>query len=188
MAIVDTKKQEQLRRLIEDPRRRRFWAPRGRRRTAVVLLALVVLVGALAFAGSITVDGAPAVALLGVFLGAMVAITVLATQINIAARWVAGYRGLDEFQRSETDRAAHIGFNVTTASLVLLVMVTTALGGAFLVTELSAALVMAVIAPVVLVATFAHTAFPAAYLAWTRPDELPDDEDEPEDEVGAALL
>lgn len=69
------------------------------------------------------------------------------------------------------DRAAHIGYNVTTSLLVVLVLVTTLLGGA--------TLVMAVIAPVVLVAAFAHTAFPACYLAWTRPDEVLDDAKDP---------
>lgn len=51
----------------------------------MALIALVVLAGALAFAVSIKVDGTLAVALPGVFLGAVVAITVIASQINIAA-------------------------------------------------------------------------------------------------------
>lgn len=44
--------------------------------------------------------------------------------------------------------------------------------------ELSARLLMAVLVPLIVLTTMCHAAFPACYLAWTRPDEVLDDADD----------
>lgn len=173
-----TKKQEQLRAMIENPRRRRFWAARSRRRQAVVALAAATLAGAAAFTASIMVEPPTSQVLLGVFVLMMAGVVVLATQVNIAARWVAGYQGVDELQRAEMDHASRLGYNLTAVLLTVLVAVTAGLGGALTGVDMDATVPMLVLVPMVLVVTLCHAAFPACYLAWTRPDEALDDEEE----------
>ncbi|WP_435109064.1 hypothetical protein [Nocardiopsis synnemataformans] len=170
-------KQERLRALVENPRRRRFWAARSRRRQAVVAFALAIVLAAALFSTAV-VAGPPSSTVLVIgFALSLGASTVISTHINIAARWVVGYEGVDEFQRAEMDHAAHVGHNVTAALLVLLIAVTCGFGGWLSLGHMDARIPLAVLVPLVILATFCHTAFPACYLAWTRPDEIPDEED-----------
>ncbi|WP_285734039.1 hypothetical protein [Nocardiopsis sp. ATB16-24] len=176
----DTRKQERLRALVEDPRRRRFWAARSRRRQAVVALALVTIVASAAFAVSIGVEPPYTPLLMGVFVVFLLGTMVLGTQLNVAARWVVGYEGVDEFQRSEMDRATLLGHHVTAALLALLVAVTCGFGGWSVGGGLPTDVAFMVLVPLVLVTAMCHAVFPACYLAWTRPDEILQEEDEKE--------
>ncbi|NYH52466.1 peptidoglycan/LPS O-acetylase OafA/YrhL [Nocardiopsis arvandica] len=171
-----SKKQERLRALVENPRRRRFWAARSRRRQAVVALTLVTFAGAAAFAAAILAEPPASLVWLGAFLLLTAGSAVTATHINIAARHVAGYEGLDEFQRAEADHAARLGHHVTAVLLGLLIGIVCGFGGWLTSQEASTHAVLAVLAPLVILTTLCHAAFPACYLAWTRPDEVPDDE------------
>ncbi len=175
---LDTRKQERLHAFVEDPRRRRFWATRSRRRQAVVAFALVNAVASAAFAASIGIGSPYASLLVAVFLVFLVGAAVLGTQLNVAARWVVGYEGVDEFQRSEMDRATLLGHHVTAALLTLLVAVTCGFGGWSAGGDMRADVAFMVLVPLVLVTSMCHASFPACYLAWNRPDEILDEEDE----------
>jgi hypothetical protein len=173
-----SRQQERLRAYIENPRRRRFWAARSRRRLAVVAFALVTVLAATAFAIGL-VRGAPEshvpLALYGLLLAGS---ALLATHINVAVRWVAGYEGLDEFQRAEMDHAARLGHNVTMVLLMILLVVGGVFGSWVSDLELGARLLLAALVPLVVLTAMCHAAFPACYLAWTRPDEVFDDADD----------
>ncbi|WP_306367671.1 hypothetical protein [Nocardiopsis sp. CC223A] len=177
----DGRTQERIRAMIENPRRRAFWAARSRRRVAVAAWAASTSATALFLVLPLVIDDswppASLIFLVG-FLVAIVLTMVLATQINIAARWVMGYRGLDEFQRAEMDRATRLGHHVTAGLATLLIGVTAAFATAAPGIDMDAELPLAVLTPLVLFTAMLHAAFPACYLAWTRPDEGPDDEDD----------
>ena len=177
---LNDRTQERMRAMIENPRRRAFWAARSRRRTAVAAFAATILAASalLVFPLAVGTTGEWAAgALTCAFIVLVLVSTVISTHINLAARWVVGYRGLDEFQRAEMDRATRIGHNVTAALATLLIAVTTGFAASAAVTDMGAAPVLAVLAPLALITGMAHAAFPACYLAWTRPDEDVDDED-----------
>lgn len=174
----NSRTQERVRAMIENPRRRAFWAARSRRRAAVAVFVAVILASAVPLALPLVVDAPWAPAWTLGFVGLMAVGAVLATHINLAARWVVGYQGLDEFQRAEMDRATRLGHHVTAALATLLMAVTAGFATAATDMDMGAALPLAVLAPLVLITGLAHAAFPACYLAWTRPDEVPDDEDD----------
>ncbi|WP_159944757.1 MULTISPECIES: hypothetical protein [unclassified Nocardiopsis] len=171
-------RQERLRAFIENPRRRRFWAARSRRRRAVVLFFLVTVLAAVAFAFGLLGEASESYLPLALYGLLLTGSALLATNINIAARWVSGYHGLDEFQRAEMDHAARLGHHVTTALLMVLLVVGCVFGSWATSVELGARLLLAVLVPLVVLTTMCHTAFPACYLAWVRPDEVLDDEEE----------
>ncbi|MGQ4267345.1 hypothetical protein [Nocardiopsis changdeensis] len=173
----NSRTQERIRSMIENPRRRAFWAARSRRRAAVAVFVALTLAAALFLALPLVVGASLSFAGIAGFVGLLLVSAVLSTHINIAARWVVGYHGLDEFQRAEMDRATRLGHHMTAALATLLVAVTAGFATAAPGTDMGAELPLAVLAPLVVVTTMAHAAFPACYLAWTRPDELPDDED-----------
>ncbi|NKZ00649.1 hypothetical protein [Nocardiopsis alborubida] len=171
-----SQKQERLRALVENPRRRRFWAARSRRRQAVAACAFATVLAAVLFSAAV-VTGPPTSTVLVIgFALSLGASAVLSTHINIAARWVVGYEGVDEFQQAEMDRAASLGHNVTAALLTLLVAVTCGFGGWLSLGNMDARIPLTVLVPLVVLTTMCHAAFPACYLAWTRPDEIPGDE------------
>lgn len=175
-----TPAQRRLATMIEDPRARARWAPRSRRRSLVLAQIVVALLSVVAFAVAIVTEGPIAfVPFTGfILLGALT--LHLAAHINVAARWSYSHPTLDEFQRAEMDRAALLGHNLTKILLTVLVTVASALGGAMISVELPGALVIGILLPMALLTALCHGAFPAAYLAWTRPDEIFDDEDEPD--------
>ncbi|WDZ91278.1 hypothetical protein [Nocardiopsis sp. HUAS JQ3] len=173
-----SRQQERLRAYIENPRRRRFWAARSRRRLTVVAFALVTVLAAASYAVGLMAEASDSyvsLTLYGLLLGGS---ALLATHVNVAVRWVGGYEGLDEFQRAEMDHAARVGHNVTMVLLCVLLVVGAIFGSWVSNLELSARLLMAVLVPLVVLTTMCHAAFPACYLAWIRPDEVLDDEDD----------
>lgn len=174
----DDRTQERIRAMIENPRRRAFWGSRSRRRAAVAVFVALTLAAVL-FLTAPLLAGAPwSPAGIAGFVVLLVASAVISTHINIAARWVVGYRGLDEFQRAEMDRATRLGHHVTAALMTLLIAVAAGFAASAPGSGMGAALPLAVLAPLVVLTGMAHAAFPACYLAWTRPDEVPDGEDE----------
>ncbi|WP_150248625.1 hypothetical protein [Nocardiopsis deserti] len=178
-----SQKQERLRALVENPRRRRFWAARSRRRQAVAACAFATVLAAALFSTAV-VTGPPSSTVLVIgFALSLGASAVLGTHINIAARWVVGYEGVDEFQRAEMDHAARLSHNVTMALLTLLIAVTCGFGGWLSMGHMDARIPLTLLVPLVLLTTMCHAAFPACYLAWTRPDEIPDEEDTDDEEA-----
>ncbi|MGW9348747.1 hypothetical protein [Nocardiopsis flavescens] len=173
----DDRTQERMRALIENPRRRAFWAARPRRRAAVAVFLATTLGAAAVLVLPLAADASWSLAGVAGFVVLLVTSAVISTHINIAARWVAGYRGLDEFQRAEMDRATRLGHHVTAALATLLVGVTAGFAAAAPGTDMGAAVPLVVLAPLVVVTAMTHAAFPACYLAWTRPDELSGDEE-----------
>lgn len=171
-------KQERLRALVENPRRRRFWAARSRRRLTVAAIVLVLVLASAAYAAFLLTETAGSYGMLALYVLLLAGSALLVMQINIATRWVAGYQGLDELQRAEMDHAARVGHNVTMVLLCVLLVVGAIFGSWVSNLELSARLLMAVLVPLIVLATMCHAAFPACYLAWTRPDEVLDDEDD----------
>ncbi|MFW6638466.1 hypothetical protein ACOALZ_00325 [Nocardiopsis algeriensis] len=173
----DSKYQEGLRASVENPRRRAFWAPRSRRRLAVVALAALTLAAAGTYAAVVVAEGPAARGATIGFVVLLLLTAVLGTQLNIATRWVAGYTGLDEYQRAEMARATKLGHHVTAVLMTLLIAVATGFGGALSALDWDGRLPLAVLVPMVVVTAMCHASFPACYLAWTRPDEIPDEED-----------
>ncbi|WP_444962127.1 hypothetical protein [Nocardiopsis sp. M1B1] len=175
-----SQKQERLRAYIENPRRRRFWAARSRRRLTVAVFTLVTVLAAASFAVGLMGEVSGSYVPLTLYGLLLVGSALLATHVNVAVRWVGGYEGLDEFQRAEMDHAARVGHNVTMVLLCVLLVVGGVFGSWVSNLELSARLLMAVLVPLVVLTTMCHAAFPACYLAWTRPDEVLDDTDDEE--------
>lgn len=178
-----TLKQQRLHAMIEDPKARARWAPRSRRRVLVIALIAVSLLSAVSFTAAVVMDGLVAYV---PFIG-FIALGVLAVHLNthvlIAVRWEHSYPGLDEFLRAQMDRASLTGHRVTMVMLTALLAVTSGFGGATLSLELPGTLVIAVLLPLVLLTALCHGSFPAAFLAWTRPDEQDAEEDEDPDQA-----
>lgn len=173
-------KQERLRASIENPRRRRFWAARSRRRLTVVAIGFVLVLASAVYATALLALPSDSYGMLALYVLLLAGTALLVTQINIATRWAVGYQGLDEFQRAEMDHAARVGHNVTMVLLCVLLVVGAIFGSWVSNLELGARLLMAVLVPLVVLTTMCHAAFPACYLAWTRPDEVLDDADDEE--------
>ncbi|TDQ55291.1 hypothetical protein [Actinorugispora endophytica] len=159
---------EVLVRMVEHGPARRRWSSRNRRRALVLAQALVCSAAAV---GMYLVPRLPAVVIMPVFLVLMAAGVLLGTQLNIAARWVAGLPTLDERQRADQERARRMGHHVTAGLLFALFLAATVLW-----TARAAPVEAGVVAASAWLAVMTHTSFPAAYLAWTLPDEVPDDE------------
>ncbi|MFC4565090.1 hypothetical protein ACFO4E_24810 [Nocardiopsis mangrovi] len=162
--------QDEMRARVENERVRLRWARRGRRRALVAAEAAVAVAGALVLAAVQLSYGG--LALLIAFLALMALGAFLGTQVNLASRWVAGYRGLDERQRADHERALRIGHHVTAAVLFVALVVLLAVG------QVAVAVPAAVLAPTVFLLAMLHFCYPAAHLAWNLPDEVPDEDDE----------
>ncbi|WP_017583740.1 hypothetical protein [Nocardiopsis valliformis] len=176
-----TPKQQRLHAMIEDPRARTRWAPRSRRRALVIALITVSLLSALSFTAAVVMDGLAAYVPFIGFLALVVLILYLSAYVNIAARWVPGYPGLDEFQRAQMDQAALKGHRLTQIMLTAVLAVASGIGGAMITSELPGTLIIAILLPLVLLTALCHASFPAAFLAWTRPDEEDvEEEDDPD--------
>lgn len=174
-----TPQQRRLHDRIEDPRARARWAPRSQRRALVSTLVGVSLLSVVLLTVAVVMDSPVAFVPFVVAIVLGVGIVYLSAHVYVAARWAPGYPGLDEFQRAEMDRAALTGHSLTTVLLTVLIAVTSGIGGAMVSVELPGTLVIAILLPLVFLTAVCHSAFPAARLAWTRPDELPEDEDLP---------
>lgn len=156
----------------------RFGAARSRRRQAVVALAPVTIAASAGSAVSVGTGSPYTPFLAGVFVVCLLGAAVLGTQLNAAARRVVGHGGTDECRRSETNRATLLGRRVAAALLTLLVAVTCGFGGWSAGGDMRADVAFMVLVPLVLVTSMCHASFPACYLAWNRPDEILDEEDE----------
>ncbi|MCY9786361.1 hypothetical protein KIK06_20925 [Nocardiopsis sp. EMB25] len=181
--LIDEFRPSQIKRDIDDvtrlrtenPKVRRRWASRSRRRAATVLMGAMGLVGAafLWWQPYTANGGGP-----GLVLGVVAALAVfvwLVAQLNMATRLAVSYQHLDERQRIERDRSTRIGHHVTAAVLVsafLLVMVLNVFSydAVSFPEELTWPLLWLIL--------MVHTSAPSAYLAWTQPDEIVDDEDD----------
>ncbi|MDA8369707.1 MAG: hypothetical protein M0026_07530 [Nocardiopsaceae bacterium] len=167
---VQSRMRDQLHAAVEDEKTRRRWARRGRRRLLVAAEGAVTLGTGAALLAQLT---RPFPGGWFVFLALALLVAVLGTQINIAARWVAGYQGLDERQRAEQSRARIVSHRLTTVLLFALMV------AAMLLTATDIEVPIAALAPALFVFFLLHSAFPSVYLAWTQPDEVPDEEDAP---------
>ncbi|WP_116246308.1 hypothetical protein [Nocardiopsis sp. FIRDI 009] len=160
----------------ENPKVRARWASRSRRRAAVLLVGALILGGTvlLGWQSQDSGRGGLAVALTVVVL--MIVFVWLVTQLGMATRLSMSYQHLDERQRIERDRSTRIGHHVTAAVLVtalLLVMVPNVFS--YDAVSFPGELTWPLLWLIVMV----HTSAPSVYLAWTQPDEILDDEDEP---------
>ncbi|WP_304452370.1 hypothetical protein [Nocardiopsis sp. YSL2] len=160
----------------ENPRLRARWAARSRRRVATALMGVFVLAGAallgvLAFPG--VGDGSFLLVL--AFLAAIGGYFYLVTQLNRATRTGVRYQSLDERQRIERDHATRIGFHTTGALLMAVFLL---LAAASILPPEVLSLPNELIMPLVWLILMVHSSTPCAYLAWTRPDDVPDDEDD----------
>lgn len=174
-----TKKQQRLLEMIEDPRRRSYWAPRSRRRQAVVALAVTSMLSVTLFAPAILMTAPWSYLPFAGFLVMATLVLPLAARVSVASRCTPHQIGLDEFQRAEMDHASLLGHRVTNVGLVVLITVTSGMGGALTAMDFSASVAVAILLPLVFVTALCHATFPACYLAWTRPDEVLDDAEEP---------
>lgn len=161
----------------EKPGLNRARASRTRRRLHVVLLVLLVLAACVSLAaGDIADIGNLDFLLTVAFFGLLGPVLYLITRLNQITRMSLPYRLLDERQSEDRDDAHRFGQRMTSAmlgsSFVLFALITIVFGpgGA----DFPGWLVL----PLLWLLVMAHTTTPALYLAWTQPDELPDDEDE----------
>lgn len=173
-----TPKQQRLHAMIEDPRARTRWAPRSRRRALVIALIAVSLLSAVSFTAAVVMDGLAAYVPFIGFMALIALVAYLGVHVSIAARWAPGHPGLDEFQRAQMDQAALTGHRLTQIMLTAVLTVTSGIGGAMITSELPGTLIIAILLPLVLITALCHGCFPAAFLAWTRPDEEDDDPDQ----------
>ncbi|GAA3728979.1 hypothetical protein HDA32_000091 [Spinactinospora alkalitolerans] len=155
-----------LDRAADNEKARRRWAARGRRRVLVAVTAacMALTVGGLALGPPVG---------MAVFVAAGLPMCYLASQVNLATRLVTerSEAGLDEREISQRRRAGTVSHRVTTVVLLVLWFVGMALwaqGGAV---PIEAAV------PVLGALVFLHASFPAAYLAWTLPDDPLDDDE-----------
>lgn len=172
-----TPRQRRLHDRIEDPRARARWAPRSQRRALVSALVGVSLLSVVLFTLAVVIDGPGAFVPFVVFIALGVFNVYLGAHVHVAARWAPGHPGLDEFQRAEMDRAALTGHRLTTILMTVLVTVASGIGGAMVSAELDGTLVIAILLPLVFLTALCHACFPTASLAWTRPDEILDEDE-----------
>ncbi|WP_017609129.1 hypothetical protein [Nocardiopsis xinjiangensis] len=174
-----TKKQRRMLEVIEDPERRSYWALRSRRRRAVLALAGATVLGIACFVIALLMSAPWAYLPFAGFVAVSALSVVLSSRVSIASRCTPRQIGLDEYQRAEFDQASLLGHRVTNAALIALLTVASGMGGALLSSDFSASVALAVLLPLVYVTAVCHGCFPACYVAWTRPDEVLDDMDEP---------
>jgi cell division protein FtsW (lipid II flippase) len=150
----------------------------------LIALIAVSLLSTVSFTAAVVVlDGLAAYVPFVGFLALVVLILYLSSCVNIAARWVPGYSGLDEFQRAQMDQATLRGHRLTQIMLTVLLAAASGIGGAMVTTELPGTLVIAILLPFLLLTALCHASFPAAFLAWTRPDEEDAEEDDDPDQA-----
>ncbi|GAA1456425.1 hypothetical protein NE857_33130 [Nocardiopsis exhalans] len=161
----------------EKPALNRVRASRTRRRFHAVLLVLLVLAACVSLAaGDIADIGDLWSLLLLAFLGLLAPVLYLITRLNQISRMSLPYRLLDERQRGDRDDAHRFGQRMTSAMLGLsfvlsaLITIVFSPGGA----DFPGWLVL----PLLWLLVMAHTMAPALYLAWTQPDELPEEDDD----------
>lgn len=157
----------------ENPRFRRAWASRARRRRLAVLSAAVSAASVPLFAAAVALPSRGALLFTLAFAVAAFAAAVLGTRLNKATRMSLSYRLLDERQRAERDRSVRFGHRGTTVLLFAGLLVTGA--PSFLPWEPVFPAVPAL--PLLWTLVIAHTSLPALHAAWTQPDEVVDDPD-----------
>ncbi|WP_150248629.1 hypothetical protein [Nocardiopsis deserti] len=158
----------------EKPKLRRLRASRSRRRRRTALLALIFLAATVLMTASLFQAGTvlTMTVLVPAFLVLLAVATVVHTRLSRATGVTAGYRSLDERQRAELDRATRLGHGVTSALILAAFLVVAVLEGP---TPDHLYFPEELFLPVLWVIYMAHVAVPALYLAWTQPDEIPDD-------------
>ncbi|MFD6948715.1 hypothetical protein A6A08_15335 [Nocardiopsis sp. TSRI0078] len=159
----------------ESPGLRRLRASRGRRRVyaslnALAILAATVLMGVINFNPGTTLMTTVLLPVLLVLVAVMLVVT---TQLGRATGANSRYRRLDERQRAELNRATRIGHHVTAGLMLAVFLVFAVLEGP---SPESVSFPRELFMPVLWVIIMAHTSIPALYLAWTQPDEVPDEE------------
>ncbi|WP_017572969.1 hypothetical protein [Nocardiopsis halotolerans] len=155
------------------PHPHRLRASRTRRRCYVVLHVLITLaVAVLMWVVTLPDPGMVRSGLQAVgMLGLLGAWFVVHARLGQATDLMVSYQRLDERQRTELDRATRIGHNVTSVSIFA--AFSAVVVGAFLPVSLISELAM----PVLWVIYMVHASTPLLLLAWTRPNEAPDDEE-----------
>ncbi|MFC9086133.1 hypothetical protein [Nocardiopsis dassonvillei] len=108
------------------------------------------------------------------FLVLLVTAALVNARLSRATGVTAGYRNMDERQRAELDRATRIGHGVTSVLIFAAFLVVAVLEGP---TPDHLYFPEELFLPVLWVIYMAHVAVPALYLAWTQPDEIPDDDE-----------
>ncbi|GAB2518192.1 hypothetical protein [Nocardiopsis aegyptia] len=159
----------------ENPRLRARWAARSRRRVGAALMGVFVLTGAVLLGLLTFRDGDGPFLLVLAFLTSTGGYLYLFTQLNRAMRTGLRYQSLDERQRVERDHATRVGHHTTG---VLLMAVFLLLAAASILPPEVLHLPNELMMPLVWLALMVHSSTPCAYLAWTRPDDIPDDEDD----------
>ncbi|MCP3015452.1 hypothetical protein NGM33_19190 [Nocardiopsis dassonvillei] len=154
----------------------RLRASRSRRRNHTLLLVLVFLVATVLLTAALFQPGATLtmIVLVPAYLVLLVAAAVVHRRLSRATGVTAGYRNLDERQRAELDRATRLGHRVTSALIFAPFLVIAVLEGP---TPDHLYFPEELFMPVLWVIYMAHVAVPTLYLAWTQPDEIPDDEE-----------
>ncbi|WP_444962128.1 hypothetical protein [Nocardiopsis sp. M1B1] len=160
----------------EKPKLRRLRASRSRRRNHTVLLVLVFLAATVLLTAALFQPGTTLTmtVLLPAFLVLLVAAVVVNTRLSRATGVRAGYRNMDERQRAELDRATRTGHGVTSALILAAFLAVAVLEGP---TPDHLYFPEELFLPVLWVIYMAHVAVPTLYLAWTQPDEIPDDDE-----------
>ncbi|WP_017601228.1 hypothetical protein [Nocardiopsis lucentensis] len=181
--LIDEFRPSQIKRDIDDvtrlraenPKVRRRWASRSRRRAATVLIGAVILGGTtlLGWQPYTSADDG-LVFLLAIVAGALLLIWLI-LQLGMATRLAVGYQYLDERQRVERDRSTRIGHHVT-GTVVITALILVAVLNTY--GHVDVSFPQELVLPLLWLITMVHTSAPSAYLAWTQPDEILDDEDE----------
>lgn len=163
---------------FEDAKTRRLWADRPARLRRLYLGLTLVLLSMAALTALVLTQNP-----LVVFVASPALCVLLLPQAKIFQFLEAGARThygyelvVDERQRAEIDQARNIGHSVTTALLVLTVAITAAVHLTITFPQADHDVPLGVLLPVTCVILFLHRAFPALYLAWTQPAELPEEE------------
>lgn len=161
----------------EHPKLRRAWASRARRRRHVVLLVVLLLTGT-ALLGWLPLLGQSGwdLLLLPVFAAVMGWTLFLGYRLEHVSRMSLPHRLLDERQSQERDRAHRFSHRVMTAILTFCFLAV-AFALYFFPTSVLIPAWLAI--PLLWLLLMTHNSVPAAYLAWTQPDEILDDEADP---------
>lgn len=172
---------QKLRTRFEDPRTRGLWADRGARRRRLFLALFLALLGTAVMTSLVLAQSTLMV------LGTCLALLVVLIPLNLTfqvleagARTMHGYElVVDERQRAEIENARSLGHSITSALLILAVAIS---GAAHLMSTYPQAahtVPIGLFLPVAYLVLVVHRYFPAAYLAWSQPDETSDSEDAP---------
>ncbi|MGW5875005.1 hypothetical protein ACWFMI_00430 [Nocardiopsis terrae] len=158
----------------DDPRLRRAWASRARRRRYTVLYVALVIGGAAVLGWVPRVGGTLQVIVPMLAMGAAIGVALFViTQLTRFTRLSLPHRLLDERQRADRDAAHRVAHKAMAAVLMAVFFL------AYLVPVYSPPSVVfpsELATPLLFTLVMLHTSAPACYLAWTQPDELPDDD------------